>query len=217
MRIRTFYDTAGSPAELPASGDGYLAYRDGLYANEQAARRRFPNKVVVGITVNGGTLAPMVDCETGDVSPERAAVLARDYLKVTGKPRTIYFPLSWYSQVRAECLALGLKPGRDVLFFAARYGLDGTIPAGFVGVQYLSPDGPANAHPKGHYDVSHVVRHWDGVDPKLRLKRLRTGTRRNARALNKAVSQRRGKVTDRADRALLAALAREIRRVLGHG
>lgn len=216
MRIRTFYDTAGSASELPSNGDGYLAYRDGLYVNEQGVRGRFPRATVIPITVNGSTNAPMVDRETGDVSAKDAARLAFDYHRATGQPRIIYFSLSDHDEVRAECLAVGLKPGRDVLFFAARYGLDGTIPPGFVGVQYLSPDGPANAQPRGHYDVSHVVGYVPGIDPKPRLAFLRTSSRRNARALNKAISKRRGTVTAPRDRGILKALAATIRRVLGH-
>lgn len=153
MRVRTFYDTAGSVTEMPTDGDGYLVYRDGLYANERPARQRFPHRRVVAITVNGLTTPPMADVEPGDLSPTSGARWAKRCLALDGKPRTLYFPLSWHPHVLAACKAEGLKPGRDVFFFAARYGLDGTIPTGFVGVQYLSPDGPVGARPKGHYDV----------------------------------------------------------------
>lgn len=222
MRIRTFYDSTNT-GDLPRSAANTLRYVDGLYADTEANIRRHCPRAerVVGITVLGGD-AIMADVEPGDLTPSSGARWAKRQLDTTGVPHTLYFPLSWHDAVVAACKAVGLKPGKTVLFFAARYGHDQTIPAGYVGVQYASPDGPIGTRSGGHYDISAVVPYWEGVDPKPVLAGLRHGPRRNARALKRELLHRTRhdrayRLTAPKDRVLVKELLAALRGVLRGG
>lgn len=176
---RKSYDST-TTADTPMNGDLYLAYKDGAYANVAPMKRRHKGKTVVGITVTGHDLdAQMADVEAGDLSPIGGAKWAAAK-KRRGEIGTLYFPASSLSVVRAACREAGLKPGHDVLFFAAQYDGKPKIPRWAVGKQYLHGDaGHPGTYSGGHFDTSVVRRYWPGVDPLIAIP-LSKGTVRRA-------------------------------------
>lgn len=163
---RTAYDSTNA-ADLPRGGDLYLAYTDGAFANVAAVRRRFPRKPVVGITVTGADLdAHIVDTEPGNVGVDGAARWCARKL-AHGQHPTVYTYAANVAKVKAALKSEGVAPSK-VSFFVASYDGKREIPAGCVGKQYLSPDGPPHARPNGHYDVSVVADYWPGVDKRTR-------------------------------------------------
>lgn len=66
--IVSMYD-AVSAARLPAGAPAYAGYVNGLYANIDAVRARFPDAEVVTIAVNTSGKAMYLDVEPGDASP----------------------------------------------------------------------------------------------------------------------------------------------------
>lgn len=152
------YDST-TVAAMPADGDVYFPYADGAYENVAAVRAKHPGKTLVRITVLGQTLdAEMVDIEPGCVWPVSKGVdwLARK-VKRDGHA-TAYCYASELAAVRAAVKARGLAG--KVSFAIARYGHDKTIPPGVVAVQWLSPDGPPDCRPNGHYDEWVIADGW---------------------------------------------------------
>ena len=140
---------------LPADATMIASYRDGRYANEAEVRRRFPDALVVTITVRGQSDADVIDCEQGDATPEEAAAWARRQL-AKGKTPTIYCSVSSWGQVRQAVAAAGITG--QVCYWIAHYDNDPTLPAGAVAKQYRN-DVAANL------DTSSVASYWPGVDP----------------------------------------------------
>jgi hypothetical protein len=213
--MRTFFDTV-TTADYPRKTKNALAYYDGHYANIVAVHKRFPKATVVTVTVLGTPGAHMADCETGDLSPTQAAAWAHgEHSK--GRTVTIYANESTMPAVKAAIDKTGLRPSLDVLLFLAKYDGDPTIPPGYVGKQYQSPDGTGRGFISAHYDVSSVLDYWRGVDkPPKPPKRtpLTRWQRRPARQLLKRLRHRRHPLAASPnDRALLAELKTEIAKV----
>lgn len=211
---RKSYDST-TAADTPKDGDLYLGYVDGLYANVVPMQRRHPGKTIVGITVNGGSLdAQMADVEEGDLTPTSGAAWAKRK-KDRGQIGTLYFPASLKAAIDVACRKLGLTPGKDVLYFAAQYDGDPTIPEWAVGKQYLHGDkNHPGAYSGGHFDVSSIRRYWPGVDPKPVPKhRLSRRSAFLARHLLRRLSKRTHPV-DGYSAVLLARLGSQINRVL---
>jgi hypothetical protein len=135
-------------------------YVNGLYANVDQLRRRYPHARIVTITVNSQADADVIDCEDGDANPSSSAVWAKRQV-ARGKHPTIYCSLAVVPHVLAACKEQGLKWHRDFEIWQAHYDGVAKLPRGFVAKQY-------NDHgPQGqHYDVSVVAAYWPGVDPK---------------------------------------------------
>lgn len=152
---RVMYDSV-TLANCPHDGDLYGCYIDGDYRNDAEARRRFPGRRIVLITVTGSTAAHVVDCEPGDLTPTHAATwaLRKKQLRQHG---TIYCNTSTRPAVETACTHLGLVLGRDYSIWEAHYDGKAILPAGAVAKQYLG-----DYH---GYDKSIVADHWPGVDP----------------------------------------------------
>ena len=162
MALATVYDSV-TAGDLPAGGDGYLAYLNGRYANVAAVAARFPGKPIKTITVNGALqglvlAADISDCETSDYDPSTAAQWAKNKISSgLGKP-TIYCNTSTYGDVANALAALRLQFGIDVWWLEAHYDdipLISAVP-GAIGKQYQST---------ATYDVSVVEPTWLGIDP----------------------------------------------------
>jgi hypothetical protein len=161
MPKRRMFDSVDA-ADIPANAKIVLAYVDGPPRNIDQVKRRFPHAKIVTITIEGGQAdADVVDCETGDVTPDHAAEWAALRLKA-GKRPTIYMNASTWPAVRVAVQRAGIAKAFGHNYLVAEYDGDPTIPAGAIGKQFESPS--ANDSP-GHYDISSLVDYWPGVDP----------------------------------------------------
>jgi hypothetical protein len=148
---RVGYDST-NVADMPHGGDVYFPYIDGNYANVAEVRKAHPHAEIVSITVLGHTLdADMVDVEPGCVWPaSKGAEWVAKKVKRDGHAKA-YCYASELPALKAAVKATGVNM-RQVSFCIARYGHDKTIPPGVDAVQWLSPDGPPDCRPPGHYD-----------------------------------------------------------------
>lgn len=134
------YDST-NPLSIPADATEVAGYIDGLYAWPASAWARFTKATVkLTITVLGDLAADVCDCETGDLTPARAAAWAR---QKTTRP-TIYCNLSTRPAVEAELARLGMAP-TQVDWWIAHYTNQPHLEAGSVETQWEqnvpSPDG----------------------------------------------------------------------------
>lgn len=159
---RLCYDST-TATDLPRRARLVLAYIDGAYKNRRQVRAWCRRARIATVTVLGDIAADIADCETGDLNPHSAAAWAKKKIAHKAGHPTIYYPLSWHNAVVAAIRAEGLRPGRDVSLFPARYNGKTTIPAGCVAVQFANP-----TYSHHHYDVSAVAAYWPGVDPRPR-------------------------------------------------
>lgn len=158
---RTMYDSVVAD-HLPTGGDLYLAYVDGVYRNVDQVRSRFPDKLVVTVTVLGGD-ADIADCENGDLTPASSVAWVRRQ-RAAGKDPTVYTMEAEWDTCRAAFASAG-EP--EPHWFIAHYankqyqplpaGFVPSIPAGAVACQY-GGDLP------GNYDASIVADYWPGID-----------------------------------------------------
>ena len=149
----TVYD-AVTVSHLPADGDGYLAYKNGHYANVGPVEARFPHKPVKTVDVLGDPTADIIDIEPGCVwPPSKGATVASAAVKAGRRP-TCYMSASNWMTVRAAVANVGIAGKVD--YFPADYDGKPVIPAGAVGKQYLGS--PGNS--PGPYDKSVVLTSW---------------------------------------------------------
>lgn len=160
--MRTMHDGV-TVADLPANATMVAAYVDGQYANAHTMRQRFPHAKLVTITVTGQAGANVIDCEPGDVGPNKAASWAAAEVKA-GRHPTIYCMASSWPTVKKAVVKQGIRG--KVNYWIADYDGKPEVPAGAVAKQYLGS--PGNS--PGHYDVSVVADHWPGVDPEPKPK-----------------------------------------------
>jgi hypothetical protein len=96
-------------AKWPAGVQWGLVYTDGLFANQVAARARFPQAAFQTISAVGKVPAEWVDCEPGCVFPALRAVS----LYKTWKPqgcRGVYFPEASRADIVVAARRLGANP-----------------------------------------------------------------------------------------------------------
>ena len=160
MTTATVYD-AITPGNLPTTGDGYLAYADGAFANVAGVKAVAGNRPVKTITVAADLDADMMDSEDHNPTPSQAANWARAKISAgKGRPTT-YCPLleGGYSlnEQQAAVRAVGLNTS-DVDYFPASYDGVAAVPAGCVGKQWRGDVPPG-------FDQSIVDAGWLGTVP----------------------------------------------------
>lgn len=102
---------------IPPDAPVIIAYVDGRFANDKAARRAFPHATILTITVTGRPGARFCDCETGDLTPGGAARWAHDELHAGRKPG-IYGAVSSWPAIMAQLRAFDIaRP--DILVWTA--------------------------------------------------------------------------------------------------
>ncbi|GAC1373682.1 MAG: hypothetical protein NVSMB4_00480 [Acidimicrobiales bacterium] len=128
-------------ANIPADPEMVACYGDGIYRNDDEARRRFPLARIVTITVFNGDF-DVLDVEQGDATPEMAPgwITHRHLL---GHIAVIYCNASTWAAVQAACSAAGVTPDG---YWIAQYDHNATIPtewinAGCVAKQYIGDEG----------------------------------------------------------------------------
>jgi hypothetical protein len=184
----TFYDSTAL-SDLPRRARRILAYMDGPEENYRAARRRWPRRLVVPITigVGGGSLAAsIIDSESGDATPETTARWCESKIRIHQVP-TVYRSAALWDPVTEALEALGLGYGIGVGLvqrLTADYDGDPTIPPGFVAKQYLGSPGGGSP---GHYDVTAALPYVPGWGMGHGLTRRH---RRYVRTLNTAWGKR---------------------------
>lgn len=152
---RTMYDSV-TPAAIPSTATMVAGYVDGLYANVNAMRSRFPKAKLVEIAVSSHTDAGQVlDVETGDATPTGAVSWVQMRRRAGADP-TVYCNSSVWPSVRAAFSAAKVSQPH---YWVANWDGNPTIPAGAVAKQYK--DSKMVGH---NYDVSVVADYWPGVD-----------------------------------------------------
>lgn len=145
-------------ANFPANPQMVAGYVDGRWPNLTALQTRFPNAVHVSITTSytGTPGAHVIDCETGDSTPQTAAAWAKAEL-AAGRLPAIYCNGSTWPAVKAEVAALGITEQMADRYWIAAYDGVATIPAGAIAKQYRSDTAQ-------NLDYSVVADYWPGVD-----------------------------------------------------
>lgn len=145
------YD-AVTAKNMPLTGQFYLYYVDGIYANEAAVKAHAPGKRYVPCTIGHTAAAKgmILDVETGDATPADAKVWCENY-PGSNTDLTIYCNSSTWASVKAALAGLSTQPN----YIVAEYDGIGVIPAGAIGKQYKT----------GAYDTSVIAAYWPGVDP----------------------------------------------------
>jgi hypothetical protein len=149
--FRIMYDGifSGNP---PSGAPLYAGYDDGNWPDASALAARFPNAVIVRVTVsasdNEGTV---LDVENGDATPAQA-VTWTVRRRASGADPTVYCNEGTWAAVRSAFQAAGVA---EPHYWIAKYDNDPTIMPGAVAKQYASNSG---------YDTSSVAPYWPGVD-----------------------------------------------------
>lgn len=150
---RTFYDAIYAD-NLPADGDGYLGYDDGNWPDETAIAAKFPDKLVILITVNPNDNKGVV----GDGPPDNGTwqqwvgwVVKR---RAAGEDPWLNTNTSNWTAGQAAFNAAGVTQPH---WWVAKYDNDPTIPDGALMKQYASND---------KYDTSSAADYLPGIDPK---------------------------------------------------
>jgi hypothetical protein len=205
MSTRVMYDGV-TIGRVPTDGDLYSAYIDGTYKNYDDYVSRFPHKRIVKITVSGAISGEVCDRETGDLTPEKAAVWALAKHKL-GEHPTIYVSEAFWNAARNAVKTAfkdaGIKYKRHyVSWWVAWYGKpNGYIPRGAIACQNVNAPG---------YDRSTVANKWPGIDPVVT--RISLHHRIMIRALNNTFSRRHHAVNSH-DLPLLANLETQTDRI----
>ena len=149
---RTMYD-AVTVDNIPSTAEVVAGYLDGNYANYNALKARFPNAVVVPITVfasdNEGTV---LDVENGDATPVESVGWV-EKRRNAGVDPSVYCDTSNWANVRQAFQDANVA---EPHYWIADWTGSPHIPNGAVACQYSSP---------GPYDVSEVADYWPGIDP----------------------------------------------------
>lgn len=148
------YDSV-TAKRLPPNATLVAAYTDGRYANEVAVRAQCPHATIVRITVRGNPDRDVIDCETGDATPEQAAVWAANEL-AAGRLPTIYCNLSTWPEVQRHVKAHGITG--KVSYWIAHYDGKAEMIPGAVAKQYQE-------RTDQNLDYSIAADYWPGVDP----------------------------------------------------
>jgi hypothetical protein len=147
------YDSV-TAKRLPPNATLVAAYTDGHYANEAAVRAQCPHATIVRITVRGNPDREVIDCETGDATPEQAAAWAATEIKAGRRP-TIYCNLSTWPEVQRHVKAHGIAG--KVCYWIAHYDGKAEMIPGAVAKQYIE-------RKDQNLDYSIAADYWPGVD-----------------------------------------------------
>jgi hypothetical protein len=137
-----FFDSV-NVNNIPPEATVVAGYVDGRYANVGAMRARFPNAVIITITVSGLPDVNVCDCEAGDLTPAQAAQWAHGEV-MAGRRPTVYCSASTRPAAVAALAPYGLQFGRDVDNWVADYDGVAQVPSGSVAKQYASTGYDAN-------------------------------------------------------------------------
>jgi hypothetical protein len=141
-------------SSIPSNATLIGAYVDGLYRNDVAMRRRFPNAHIVEITVFASDdIGIMGDCEKGDMWPYPRAIAWVQLRRAAGKDPTVYVGENNWSGLRQ---AFQLARITEPHYVVANHDGVPVIPAGAVGKQYQDIL---------NCDYTVVAPYWPGVDP----------------------------------------------------
>lgn len=130
--MATMYDSI-NPDAIPADAELCAGYVDGRWPSYQGMVARFGRNRVVSITVTGEPGARVADVERGDLTPQQAAIWAKNELAAGRRP-TIYTNLSTWDACKQALQAQGIDPSR-VDWWIARPGPAELVP-GTVATQY---------------------------------------------------------------------------------
>jgi hypothetical protein len=148
---RTMFD-AITPSLIPDGPPMVAGYVNGSWPSHAELLTRFPAAVHVSIAVNTTADAQVLDCETGDATPDECPGWAARQT-ARGQTPTIYCNVSTWPAVVAAFTAQGVPVP---LWWAAQYDDTARMYPGAVAKQHTNTPG---------YDVSIVADHWPGVDP----------------------------------------------------
>lgn len=151
--MRRFYDSTDA-ARVPAGADGYLGYIDGNYQSYKPLLARFPDTLVVPISVDPSSNHGLVFDGPPDNAtwPQVVQWVARR--RSSGADPTVYTDQSSWTTAQAAFRAAGVAYPH---WWIANYNGIPTIPDGAIGHQYATV--------VGKYDTSVVADYWPGVDP----------------------------------------------------
>lgn len=137
-------------SSIPSDATEILAYTDGMYANVEQAKARFPNARIHTISAVGSVPGEWIDVEAGCVwPPNRAVDLWHSWIKYGC--RGFYCSISLQPTIRGL-----LAPGDNPEWFDANYtGVDHVDP-GDVATQWTDA---------GPYDISETTPAFDGDPP----------------------------------------------------
>jgi peptidoglycan hydrolase-like protein with peptidoglycan-binding domain len=114
----TMYDSVTTSA-LPEGAAAYAGYVDGIYANYNAVKARFPEANVLSIAVDPAYDADCLDIETGDAIPgEAASWVLRQFAR--GIVPCLYANVSTMISVVAAIEAAGV-PRESLRLWSAHY------------------------------------------------------------------------------------------------
>lgn len=154
--MRTMYDAINMEA-IPSFATMVGYYVDGIYANGTAARQRFPNAQLVGISAIGTNDGIVGDCEPGAIWPVNAIVDWVLMRRAAGIDPTAYMNLNTWPLVISAFIGRGVT---EPHYWVAQYNGITYIPPGAVAKQYADPA----VHGTGEFDLSVVSDYWPGVD-----------------------------------------------------
>jgi hypothetical protein len=137
-----FFDSV-NVGNIAAGAAVVAGYVDGRYANVTALRARFPDAVIIEITVTGLPGIEVCDCEAGNLTPAQAAQWAHNEVSAGRRP-TIYCSTSTRPAVVAALAPYGLEFVRDVDNWVAHYDGVPEVPPGSVAKQYASASYDSN-------------------------------------------------------------------------
>jgi hypothetical protein len=153
------YDGVTVP-KIPSTARIVMGYIDGHYNNIDSVRARFPDAVIIDITVTGDIKAVMCDREKGDLTASEAAAYAVRRVKTLNKTATVYTSKDDISAVQQAVKDLSAnakltrRQRKMILMFAADWTGQAHMVKGCVGTQFTNnPD----------YDISQIANRWPGV------------------------------------------------------
>jgi hypothetical protein len=148
---RTMFD-AITPGLIPDGPPMVAGYVNGWWPSYAELVSRFPAAVHVSIAVNTSADAQVLDCETGDATPDECPGWAARQT-ARGQTPTIYCNTTTWPAVVAAFTAQGVPVP---LWWAAQYDDTPRMYPGAVAKQHTNTPG---------YDVSIVADYWPGIDP----------------------------------------------------
>lgn len=154
---RTMYDSVSANG-VPTDGDLYAGYVNGNYPSYEGLVTRFPYKPILAISVDPSHPADILDCETGDATPEQCpdwAELCRSF----GYVPCVYMNSSTWPSVEQQFMLQHINPP---LWWVANYDDGPVVPPGAIAVQWR---GDVHDAAGSNYDQSLVSDYWPGVDP----------------------------------------------------
>lgn len=107
-------------SNIPPNPPAVAAYKDGLYANVDEARKRFPHARIVPIAVFASHVGEALDIETGDATPTQAPAWVKRQKARGVKRPIVYANLSTMPAVLKALSAQGIKRS-DVRVWTAHY------------------------------------------------------------------------------------------------